>query len=210
GDQHPPPGGSHRAGPRAHSRHPGRQPGGAAAGPLRVPGNEAHSVNRTSRRSYTSLAWLGVMYLLTAFALIPLGLVLWFTVAKGLPPALHIEFYTNVFRPVGVPGAGIKQAIVGTLMLVGMASVMAIPAGILGGIYLAEYGLARWAGWVRLASDVLVGTPSIAVGLFVYAILVAPLHHFSGVSGSVALAVLMLPIVVRTTEGSVALIPSGL
>ena len=167
-------------------------------------------MNRTSRRSYTSFAWLGVMYLLTAFALIPLGLVLWFTVAKGLPPALHIEFYTNVFRPVGVPGAGIKQAIVGTLMLVGMASVMAIPAGILGGIYLAEYGLARWAGWVRLASDVLVGTPSIAVGLFVYAILVAPLHHFSGVSGSVALAVLMLPIVVRTTEGSVALIPSGL
>jgi phosphate transport system permease protein len=95
-------------------------------------------------------------------------------------------------------------------MLVGMASLMAIPAGILGGIYLAEYGLARWAGWVRLASDVLVGTPSIAVGLFVYAILVAPLHHFSGVSGSVALAVLMLPIVVRTTEGSVALIPNGL
>jgi phosphate transport system permease protein len=95
-------------------------------------------------------------------------------------------------------------------MLVGLASVMAIPAGILGGIYLAEYGLARWAGWVRLASDVLVGTPSIAVGLFVYAILVAPLHHFSGVSGSVALAVLMLPIVVRTTEGSVALIPNGL
>jgi phosphate transport system permease protein len=119
------------------------------------------------------------MYLLTALALIPLGLVLWFTLAKGLPPALHIEFYTNVFRPVGVPGAGVKHAIVGTLMLVGMASLMAIPIGILGGIYLAEYGHARWAGWVRLSSDVLVGTPSIAVGLFIYALLVAPLHRFS-------------------------------
>ncbi len=156
------------------------------------------------------MAWLGLMYLLTVLALIPLGLVLWFTVAKGLPPALHLEFYTNVFRPVGVPGAGIQHAIVGTLSLVGMASLMAIPIGILSGIYLAEYGQARWAGWVRLSSDVLVGTPSIAVGLFIYAILVAPLHHFSAVSGSVALAVLMLPIVVRTTEGSVALIPIGL
>lgn len=167
-------------------------------------------MNRTSRRTYTSRAWLGLMYLLTLLALIPLGLVLWFTAAKGLQPALHIEFYTNVFRPVGVPGAGIEHAIVGTLMLVGMASLMAIPIGILGGIYLAEYGQTRWAGWVRLASDVLVGTPSIAVGLFIYAILVAPLHHFSGFSGSVALAVLMLPIVVRTAEGSVALIPNGL
>ncbi len=167
-------------------------------------------MNRTSLRSYTSSAWLGLMYLLTALALIPLGLVLWFTVAKGLPPALHLDFYSNVFRPVGVPGAGIQHAIVGTLLLVGMASLMAIPIGILSGIYLAEYGQARWAGWVRLSSDVLVGTPSIAVGLFIYAILVAPLHHFSAVSGSVALAVLMLPIVVRTTEGSVALIPNGL
>lgn len=167
-------------------------------------------MNRTSRRRYTSGAWLGLMYLLTVVALIPLGFVLWFVLVKGLPPALHIEFYTNVFRPVGVPGAGVKHAIVGTLMLVGLASLMAIPIGILGGIFLAEYGQTRWAGWVRLTSDVLVGTPSIAVGLFVYAILVAPLHHFSGVSGSVALAVLMLPIVVRTTEGAVSLIPNGL
>ena len=167
-------------------------------------------MNRTSRRRATSTAWLILMYLLTALALIPLGLVLWFTAAKGFQPASHLEFYVNVFRPVGVPGAGVKHAIVGTLMLVGIASLMAIPIGILGGIFLAEYGQTRWAGWVRLSSDVLVGTPSIAVGLFIYAVLVAPLHHFSGFSGSVALAVLMLPIVVRTTEGSVALIPHGL
>jgi len=167
-------------------------------------------MNRTIRRRVTSQAWLGFMYLLTVLALIPLGLVLWFTAAKGFQPASHIEFYTNVFRPVGVPGAGVKHAIVGTLALVGVASLLAIPIGVLGGIFLAEYGQTRWAGWVRLSSDVLVGTPSIAVGLFIYAILVAPLHHFSALSGSVALAVLMLPIVVRTAEGSVALIPNGL
>lgn len=150
------------------------------------------------------------MYLLTGIALIPLGLVLYFTAAKGLPPATHIEFFTNVFRPVGVPGAGVRHAIVGTAIMVGLASLMAIPIGVLGGVYLGEYGIARWASWVRLACDVLVGTPSIAIGLFVYAFLVAPVHHYSGFAGSVALAVLMLPIVARTTEGAVSLIPNGL
>jgi phosphate transport system permease protein len=150
------------------------------------------------------------MYGLTLLALIPLGLVLWFTVTKGLPPALNVDFFVNTFRPVGVPGAGIRHAILGTAIIVGLASAMAIPIGVLGGIYLAEYGIAHYASWVRLASDVLVGTPSIAIGLFVYALIVAPLHHFSAFSGSVALAVLMLPIVIRTTEGAVALIPNGL
>jgi phosphate transport system permease protein len=167
-------------------------------------------MNRNVRRRYASTGWLAVMYLLTVVALIPLGLVLWFTVSKGLPPALHVEFFTNSFRPFGVPGGGVAHAIVGTGILVGLASLMAIPIGILGGVYLAEYGVARWASWVRLASDVLVGTPSIAIGLFAYALFVAPVHHFSGIAGSVALAVLMLPIVIRTTEGAVALIPSGL
>jgi phosphate transport system permease protein len=161
-------------------------------------------------RRYASSGWLIVMYVLTVLALIPLGLVLWFTVTKGLPPALNPEFFVNTFRPVGIPGAGIRHAILGTGILVGLASVMVIPVGILGGIFLAEYGIARYAGWVRLASDVLVGTPSIAIGLFAYAVLVAPLHHFSAIAGSVALAILMLPIVVRTTEGAVALIPNGL
>jgi phosphate transport system permease protein len=167
-------------------------------------------LNRNGRRRYMSRFSLLVMYVLTVVALIPLGLVLWFTVAKGLPSVLHPEFFTNSFRPVGVPGAGVSHAIVGTGILVGLASLMAIPVGILGGVFLAEYGTARWAAVVRLASDVLVGTPSIAIGLFAYTFFVVPFHHFSGASGSIALAVLMLPIVVRTTEGSVALIPNGL
>jgi phosphate transport system permease protein len=150
------------------------------------------------------------MYVLTVLALVPLSLVLWFTVTKGISPVLHLEFFTNSFRPFGVPGGGIAHAIVGTGILVGVASLIAIPVGILSGIYVAEYSDDPWAGWVRLASDVLVGTPSIAIGLFAYALLVVPLHHFSAISGSVALAILMLPIIIRTTEGAVALIPNGL
>ena len=173
-------------------------------------------MNRNVRRRYASRGWLGLMYALTLLALIPLGLVLWFTVTQGLPSVIHPQFFFNVELPPcepscpAVSNAGVGHAIVGTLIMVGLASLMAIPIGILGGIYLAEYGVARWSNWVRLASDVLVGTPSIAIGLFAYAFLVVPFHHFSAFSGSVALAVLMLPIVTRTTEGAVSLIPNGL
>lgn len=173
-------------------------------------------MSRNSRRRFASRTWLAVLYVLTVVALIPLGLVLWFTVLKGLPSVIHPQFFLNVELPPceprcpAVSNAGVGHAIVGSGIMVGLASLMGIPVGILGGIFLAEYSYARWAGWVRLASDVLVGTPSIAIGLFAYAFLVVPLHHFSALSGSVALSVLMLPIVVRTTEGAVALIPSGL
>ena len=173
-------------------------------------------MNRNIRRRYASRFWLGLMYVLTVAALIPLALVLWFTVVKGLPSVIHPQFFFNSELPPceprcpAVSNAGVGHAIVGSGIMVGLASLMAIPVGVLGGIYLAEYSFARWSAWVRLASDVLVGTPSIAIGLFAYAFLVVPLHHFSALSGSVALAVLMLPIVARTTEGAVALIPNGL
>jgi phosphate transport system permease protein len=167
-------------------------------------------MNRNATRQSTNIFAIGGAYALTGIALIPLGLVLAFTVARGLPPVLHPEFFTHVERPIGVPGAGIEHAIVGTLILVGVASLISIPVGILGGIFLSEYGTNRWADWVRLSCDVLIGTPSIAIGLFAYALFVLPFHHFSGLSGSLALAVLMLPIVMRTTESAVRLIPPGL
>ena len=173
-------------------------------------------MNRNSRRRFASRTSLGLMYLLTVLALIPLGLVLWFTIAKGLPSVVHAQFFFNAELPPcepkcpAVSNAGVVNAIAGTAIMVGLASLMAIPIGVLAGIYLAEYNIARWAAGVRLAADVLVGTPSIAIGLFIYAFLVVPFHHFSGYSGAVALAVLMLPIVARTTEGAVVLIPNGL
>jgi phosphate transport system permease protein len=167
-------------------------------------------MNRNLWRRFKSTAALSVVYALTGLALVPLALVLWYTIAKGLPAASHPEFFFNVERPVGVPGSGISHAIVGTGMMVGMASVVAIPVGVISGVYLAEYGHGRWAGWVRLASDVLVGAPSIALGLFAYAVLVVPLHHYSAISASAALSILMLPVVIRTTESAVGLIPGGL
>jgi phosphate transport system permease protein len=167
-------------------------------------------VNRNVTRQLTDRFAFGSAYALTGIALVPLALVLVFVAVRGLPAIGHPEFFTNVERPFGVPGAGVAHAIVGTLILVGIASLAAIPIGILGGIFMAEYGNNRVAGFVRLASDVLIGTPSIAVGLFAYALLVAPFHHFSGLAGSAALAILMLPIVMRTTESAVRLIPGGL
>jgi phosphate transport system permease protein len=173
-------------------------------------------MSRNGRRLYANGAWLGLMYVLTLLALIPLALVLWFTVTKGLPSVIHPQFFFNAELPPCEPrcpevsNAGVGHAIAGTGIMVGIASLIAIPVGVLGGIYLAEYTVARWSNWVRLGSDVMVGTPSIAIGLFIYAFLVVPFHHFSALSGAVALSVLMLPIVIRTTEGAVALIPNGL
>jgi len=161
------------------------------------------------RHGRNATAW-GAVYGLTALALVPLALVLWFTASKGLPAVSNPGFFVNSEHPSGIPGGGVFNAIVGTGIMVGFASLAAIPIGVLSGIYLVEYGHGRWAGWVRLASDVLVGAPSIALGLFAYALLVAPLHHFSAMSASAALAILMLPVVIRTTESAVGLIPGGL
>jgi len=167
-------------------------------------------MSRNVWRRFKSNAAISSVYALTGLALVPLALVLWYTIVNGLPAVRHPEFFLNVERPVGFPGSGISHAIVGTAMMVGMASLVAIPVGVISGVYLAEYGHGRWASWVRLASDVLVGAPSIAIGLFAYAILVVPLHHYSAVSASAALSILMLPVVIRTTESAVGLIPGGL
>ncbi len=164
-------------------------------------------MNRNLTRGFANGAWGGVVYVLTLLALVPLALVLWFTISKGWPAITHLEFFTNVERPVGIPGAGVAHAIAGTLLMVGIASLGAVPIGILGGIFLAEYPGSRWADIARLASDVLVGTPSIAVGLFAYALFVAPFHHFSGLAGSGALAVLMLPTIVLTAEEALKTVP---
>ena len=167
-------------------------------------------MNRNVWRRFKNTTMLSLIYALTGLALVPLGLVLFYTINKGIPAVSHPEFFFNVERPVGIPGSGISHAIVGTATMVGMASLVAIPVGVISGVYLAEYGHARWASWVRLASDVLVGAPSIALGLFAYGLLVVPFHHYSAISASAALSILMLPVVIRTTESAVGLIPGGL
>ena len=167
-------------------------------------------MSRNRRRGAANAVAIGAVYVMAAVALVPLCLLLLYVVVHGVPAVIHPEFFFNTERPVGIPGAGVAHAIVGSLVMVGLASALAIPVGILSGTYLVEYGHGRAADYIRLAGDVLVGAPSIAIGLFAYAALVAPFHQFSGLSASVALAVLMLPVVVRTTEGAVGLVPGGL
>lgn len=163
-----------------------------------------------SRRQAANALARTAVHVTALVALVPLALVLLYTIGKGLPAVQNLDFFINVERPPGIPGGGVSHAIAGTLIMVGIASLLAIPVGVLGGVHLAEYGHGRLAGWIRLAADVLVGAPSIAIGLFAYALFVAPFHHFSAYSASAALAVLMLPVVIRTTESAVVLIPAGL
>jgi phosphate transport system permease protein len=167
-------------------------------------------MNRNRRRQISNALARAFMYLTAALALLPLSLVLIYTVAKGLPAIKDVGFFVNSFRPVGIPGGGIANALIGTVIMVAIASAMAIPVGVIAGIQLAEYRRGQVARWVRLSCDVMVGTPSIVIGLFVFALFVAPFHHYSGLAGSIALAILMLPIVVRTTESAVVLVPHRL
>jgi phosphate transport system permease protein len=166
-------------------------------------------MSRNRRRLVANAIARGAVYATAAIALFPLSLVLIYTVVRGLPAFQSLQFFTNSARPVGIPGGGISNALVGTVILVGIASLIAIPVGVISGIQLAEYGKGQLARWVRLSCDVLVATPSIILGLFVYAVFVAPTKIY-GLGGAFALAILMLPVVVRTTETAVALVPHRL
>jgi phosphate transport system permease protein len=156
-------------------------------------------------RLVTALIVLCVM--LTA---IPVLVLLLFVVIRGLPGLLSPGFFTSAPHPEGVPGGGVFNAIIGTLEIVGIGSLLAIPFGALVGIFLSEYGRNRLGDTVRFISDVLTGLPSIAFGIFGYTVLVASLHHFSAIAASVALAVLMLPVVLRATETALVLVPQAL
>lgn len=154
-----------------------------------------------------------VMAGLTALAaflvILPMILILTFLVYRGAS-AVNIDFFTQLPKPVGEPGGGMANAIVGTLTLVGLASCLGLPLGILGGIYLAESRDRRLPWVIRFLADVLNGVPSIVIGIFAYTIVVLPMRHFSALAGGFALAVIMLPIVLRTTEELVRLVPASL
>lgn len=125
--------------------------------------------------------------------------------------ALSWTFFTALPTPPGVPGGGLRNAILGTLYITGIAALIGIPAGLLAGVYLAEHGRNTWFGAiVRFTTNVLMGVPSIIIGLFVYTLVVVRTGHFSGYAGSLALAIIMLPVVARTTEDMLTLVPSSL
>jgi len=146
-------------------------------------------------------------------ALSGIFILLWITIMlayKGLP-ALNLGFFLNMPTPPMVPGGGLANAILGTLLLTVLATFMAVPIGLLSGICLGEFGQqSRLADFCRFTANVLTGMPSIIVGIFVYGLLVLTIGNFSGLAGAVALAIIMLPVVARTTEDMLRLVPDPL
>ncbi|HXN58399.1 MAG TPA: ABC transporter permease subunit, partial [Candidatus Angelobacter sp.] len=143
-------------------------------------------------------------------AAIPVLVLFLFVIIKGFPGLLTPGFFTDPPHPQGVPGGGVLNAIIGTLEIVGIGSLLAVPVGALIGIFLSEYGRNQVGDTVRFISDVLTGLPSIAFGIFGYTVVVLTTHHFSALSASIALAVLMLPVILRATETALLLIPNSL
>jgi phosphate transport system permease protein len=142
-------------------------------------------------------------------ALVPLVAVPLDVGPKGLG-GLSLDFFTEMPMAVGEVGGGMKHAIVGTLICVGIASAIGIPIGILAGVYLAEFGDNRVGTVVRFSADVMNGIPSITVGIFVYTLVVLSMGHFSALAGGIALSILMIPTVMRTTEEMLRLVPASL
>jgi phosphate transport system permease protein len=152
-----------------------------------------------------SVVALGASILVTC----PLLLIFGFLLYQGLS-ALSFGFFVHLPKPVGEPGGGVANAIVGSLIMIGLACVLGLPLGILGGVYLAESREPRLPWLVRFLADVLNGVPSIVFGIFAYALFVLPMRRFSALAGGFALGLIMLPIVLRTTEEMVRLVPNSL
>jgi len=164
-------------------------------------------IDAYARRRAINLMMLGLTAVCAALSAGVLFAILGYIAWKG-GSSLSWSFLTNLPKPVGEAGGGIANAIVGSAKVVGLAGLIGIPVGVLAGVYLAEYGRAgRFGFWVRYAADVLNGVPSIVVGLFAYALVVVPFKRFSALSGSVALSVIMIPIVLRNTEEFLRLVP---
>jgi phosphate transport system permease protein len=163
----------------------------------------------TLRRRLISNLVVGLCGLSVVLALIPLVLILFYVISQGWA-ALNWDFFTQMPKPVGEAGGGMANAIVGTLILIGIAGAIAIPVGVLCGVHLSEFSGTRFSSVVRFSADVLNGVPSIVVGIFAYGLVVLPVHRFSALAGGFALSIMMLPVIARTTEELLRLVPGGL
>ena len=162
----------------------------------------------TFRKAKNHLMTL-MMLAATAAVLIPLGLIFFHIMKMGLS-SLSLDFFTQIPKPTGEAGGGMANGMAGSLIMIGMASLIGLPIGIFGAIYLAEYGGGKLSTGIRFAADVLSGTPSIITGMVAYTLLVVPMKGFSALAGSVALAMIMIPIVLRTTEEQLKMVPGSL
>ena len=164
-------------------------------------------MNGIALRKIKSALFVGFCLLSVLLALTPVALIFFFVVSQGIQ-ALNVDFFTQVPRPVGELGGGMANAIVGTLIMTGLGSLFAIPVGVMAAVYVSEFKGSRLGTMTRFAADTLNGVPSIVVGIFVYAIVVLPVKQFSGVAGGLALGIMMIPIITRTTEELLLLVPS--
>jgi len=165
-------------------------------------------VNATVRR-VANLAMSALTFLAAVVVICPLLLILGFLVYRGVS-AINLDFFIHLPKPVGEAGGGVANAIVGSVIMIGLAVSMGLPIGILGGVYLAESRDRRVPWLVRFLCDVLNGVPSIVFGIFAYTVVVLPMRRFSALAGGFALGIIMLPIVVRTAEEMVRLVPDSL
>ena len=164
---------------------------------------------RDYRRRALSALMITLSVLSVVAALVPVGMILFFVVGKGFG-AITFDFFTHMPKPVGETGGGMANAILGSLTMIGMGALFAVPLGVVSGIYLSEFHGTKFASVVRFSADTLNGVPSIVIGVFVYALFVLPVKHFSAMAGAAALGVMMLPIITRTTEELLRLVPMAL
>ena len=162
--------------------------------------------NFTTRRRWTNRFMIFLSGLAAAIGMALLALILGYTLIHGLS-YINVDFLTNAYKPVGDTGGGMRNEILGTLILIGLGSLLAIPIGLMTGLFLADFGSPKTASAFRFVADVLSGVPSIVVGVFAFAIVVKPFHTYSALAGGVALAIIMIPIIARTAEEALRLVP---
>lgn len=163
---------------------------------------------RYKQRKRVDRIMTGVAYLCTALAIIPLTWIVIYVIIKGLG-AWDLQFFTALPQSFG-DGGGVRNGIVGTFVVVGLATVIGVPIGVMAGIYLSEYGNGRLGHVIRFMADTMTGVPSIVVGLFAFGLIVGLTGSFSAMAGAFALAVLMIPVITRTTEEILRLVPNSI
>ena len=173
-----------------------------SAVPMRIPGRNLR------RRRATDRIMRGLLGVAAILASVPLVLVIVYVLLQGLP-ALNLTLVTQSPVPAGFPGGGVAPAVLGTLIMVGLGTLIGTPVAVLAGIYMREYAGARGATVIRFLVDVLAGVPTIAIGLFAYGLVVVPMGSFSGLAGAIALGIIIIPIVARVTDEMLGLVPGS-
>jgi len=162
-----------------------------------------------NHRRWVNQVMLGLCIGSAGLCIMVLLLILGYTLYQGIS-FVNLSFITQGAKPLGEAGGGMHNEIIGTIILVGLATAISVPVGLMTGIFLSEFGGPRVASVIRFTADVLTGMPSIVVGVFAYIILVRPMHSFSAISAGVALAIIMIPVIARTAEESLRLVPNSL